>query len=122
VATRRASSSEEDPATGGERPSANVVVRILRTRTAPWIALSAILVIVAVVVLHGEAQAIVGSAAFFVFLFACIRYVGLGVRDDSVRSDIATRWVTGVLLTEYSSARRRRRRARTRRRILRRSR
>lgn len=92
------------------------LVRILRTRTFPWFGLAALLIVVDVVALHGTAQSVVGSVAFFTFLFAFIRYVGLGVRDDEVRSDIATRWWTGALLSEYAHGRRRRRGARGRRR------
>jgi hypothetical protein len=86
------------------------------TSIAPRFALPAALLIVSVVVLHGTAQSITGCAAYFTFLFAFILTVGRQVRDDPVRSRIATSWVGGELLNEYARRRRRRQLARDRRR------
>jgi hypothetical protein len=63
----------------------------MRTRTWPWFVLAALLLIVALAALSGTPQAVVGAAAVFVFLGACIRMVGLLVRDNEVGSKLVAR-------------------------------
>ena len=63
----------------------------LRTRTLPWFVLAAVVGIVAFAVLRGTAQAVAVAVAVCVMLGASIRYVGLAVRDDPVRTRILSR-------------------------------
>ncbi|MEA2255667.1 MAG: hypothetical protein QOG35_1712 [Solirubrobacteraceae bacterium] len=90
---------------------------MLRTRTLPWFALAALLCVVGFVAFSGTGQAILELAAVAALLGACIRYVALAVRDDSVRSLIvARRGLVGWMAAESGSARRRRAAARAERR------
>jgi hypothetical protein len=89
----------------------------LKRRTLPWFLLAAVMAIVALVVLHGEAQALVLLAGLLVMLGAAIRYVGLAVRDDPVRTEILSRdgligGVAGGIASMSASERARRRRRR----------
>lgn len=62
----------------------------LRTKVWPWFVLAAVL-FVGAVILRGTPQAAVSSVAVLMFLAACIRKVGLSVRDNAVGSEIAAR-------------------------------
>ena len=91
----------------------------LRTRTLPWFLLAALLGVVAFAVLRGTAQAAVFAAGVCVLLAASIRYIGLAVRDDPVRTRIVSRdgLIGGVAsgissMSAGESSRRRRRRPR----------
>jgi hypothetical protein len=66
-------------------------VRTLRTRGWPWFALAAVLLFVGAVVLSGTARSVVNSAAGFTFLGACIRQVGLLMRDNPTQAETITR-------------------------------
>lgn len=63
----------------------------LRTRTLPWFVLAGVLCVVALVALHGTAQAVAFALGVCVLLGASIRYIGLAVRDDPVRTRILSR-------------------------------
>lgn len=87
----------------------------LKRRTLPWFLLAAVMAIVALVVLHGEAQALVLLTGLLVMLGAAIRYVGLAVRNDPVRTEILSRdgligGVAGGIASMSASERARRRR------------
>jgi hypothetical protein len=93
----------------------------LRTRTLPWFLLAGVLGVVALAVLHGTAQAAAFAAGVCVLLGASIRYIGLAVRDDPVRTQIVSRdgLIGGVAsgissMSAGESADRRRRRRRPR--------
>jgi len=108
--------------TGVEQPAEHApghgLVAMCRTRTLPWFALAALLAIVAAIAYRGTGQAMIGAAAFAVFLTAAIRAVGLAVRDDPVRSSIVARsraaegGYVGWMAAESARARRRRAAAR----------
>jgi membrane protein implicated in regulation of membrane protease activity len=93
----------------------------LRTRTLPWFLLAGVLCVVALAALHGTAQAVAFAVGVCVLLAASIRYVGLAVRDDPVRTRIVSRdgLIGGVAsgiasMSAGESAGRRRRRRRPR--------
>jgi hypothetical protein len=50
----------------------------------PWFAIAALLLVIALVAVHGTAAAMVAAAALFVFLGACLRALVLVLRDDDV--------------------------------------
>jgi hypothetical protein len=56
--------------------------RAFTTRAAPWFAVAAVLLVIALFVVHGTAAAMVAAAALFVFLAACLRALVLQLRDD----------------------------------------
>jgi hypothetical protein len=89
----------------------------LRTRGWPWFALAALLLFVGAVILSGTAQAVVNSAAAFTFLGACMRQVGLLVRDNPTQVETITRRdiAAGMAgsLSEESSRRRKARHKKT---------
>jgi hypothetical protein len=90
------------------------LARAFAIRAWPWFALAAVLLIVAVAVLHGTASAVDAAAALFVFLAACLRALVLQLRDDpggatSIRGPAGR---TLGLLGADAAARRRGRRAR----------
>jgi hypothetical protein len=58
--------------------------RAFTTRAAPWFAVAAVLLVIALFVVHGTAAAMVAAAALFVFLAACLRALVLQLRDDDV--------------------------------------
>jgi hypothetical protein len=60
------------------------VRKALTTRATPWFALAALLLVIALAALHGMAAAMVGAAALFVCLGACLRALVLTLRDDDV--------------------------------------
>jgi hypothetical protein len=89
----------------------------LKTRTLPWFLLAAVIGIVALLVLHGQARDFVCLAGLLVMLGAAIRYVGLAVRDDPVRTAIMSRdgligGVAGGIASMSAEERARRRRRR----------
>jgi hypothetical protein len=89
----------------------------LRTRTLPWFVLAGVLCVVALVALHGTAQAVAFALGVCVLLGASIRYVGLAVRDDPVRTGILSRdgligGLTSGLSSMSAGEKRRRRRRR----------
>jgi hypothetical protein len=63
----------------------------LRNRTLPWFVLAAVLAVFALVVLDGTAEAVAFVAAVGVMIGACIRYIGLAVRDDPVSASVLSR-------------------------------
>ena len=77
--------------------------------------LAAVLALVAVVLLHGTASAVLLSVAVLTLVGACIRAASLAVRDDDVSSRTirspAGRTL-GIMGAESRSAQRRRRRRR----------
>lgn len=83
----------------------------LRTRSLPWFGLAALLFVLGLAALAGTAQGVVVAAAWFVFLGACIRGVGLAVRDNPVGAQMLARrdLVHGSLLSESTGTRRRHR-------------
>jgi hypothetical protein len=89
----------------------------LRTRGWPWFALAALLLFVGAVILSGTPQAVVNSAAGFTFLGACIRQVGLLVRDNPTQAETISRHdiAAGMAgsMAEESGRRRRARRKET---------
>ena len=92
----------------------------LRAHAWPWFLLAAVVLIVGYVVHGSVLQSVVRSAAVFVFLAACIRLVGLMVRDNPTSAEMVTRrsieaGVTG-LMAEDAGVRRKRRAAERRRR------
>jgi hypothetical protein len=60
----------------------------LRTKVWPWFVLAAVLLFVGAVILDGTPRACFNSAAALVFLGACMRKVGLLVRDNDVAKDM----------------------------------
>jgi|KBSMisStaDraftv2_1062788.scaffolds.fasta_scaffold620142_2 hypothetical protein len=62
-----------------------------RTRTLPWFVLAAVLGVVALVALHGTAEAILFVVAVGVLLGAAITAVGRAVRDDPVSREVMSR-------------------------------
>jgi hypothetical protein len=100
---------QRDPVRPARSTSGHRLARLLRTRTAPWFAADAVVLVLAVALLHGMTQSIAETAAIFGFLAVCMRYVGLAVRDDSTRSlMVARRGLLGWMAAESSSGRRRR--------------
>lgn len=92
----------------------------LRAHAWPWFLLAAVVLIVGYVVHGGMLQSVVRSAAGFLFLAACIRLVGLMVRDNPTSAEMVTRrsieaGVTGWM-AEDAGVRRKRRAAERRRR------
>ena len=84
----------------------------LRTRTWPWFLLAAVLLIVGYL-LHGTPQLLAHGAAVFLFFAACIRQIGLMVRDNPTSADMVTRrsieaGVTGWMADDAGVRRRRR--------------
>ena len=94
------------------------MVRKLKAHAWPWFLLAAVLLIVGYIV-HGTVpQSLLRSAAVFVLLAACIRLVGLMVRDNPTSAEMVTRrsieaGVAGWMAED--SAKRRKRRAAQRR-------
>ena len=90
----------------------------LRTRTLPWFLLAAVLGVVALVVLHGTAQAVLLTVAVIVLLGASIRYIGLAVRDNPVATNVVSRdgliggTASGISTMSAGESKRRRRRKR----------
>ena len=86
----------------------------LRTRGWPWFALALLLLVAGAVIVHGTARSVVESAAVFVFLGACMRQVGLLVRDNPTQVDTITRRDiaagSAAMMAEESGRRRRARR------------
>jgi hypothetical protein len=68
-----------------------IVKTALRTKVWPWFVLAAVLLFVGAVILRGVPQAVFNSAAALTFLAACIRKVGLAVRDNEVSADMVGR-------------------------------
>jgi hypothetical protein len=87
----------------------------LKTRASPYFALAAVLALVAVILLHGMASAVLLSLAFLTLIGACIRAASLAVRDDDISSATirgpAGRTL-GIMGADSRSAQRRRRRRR----------
>jgi hypothetical protein len=69
----------------------DVVITALRTKVWPWFVLAAVLLFIGAVILHGTARACFNSAAALVFLGACMRKVGMAVRDNDVAKDMVGR-------------------------------
>jgi hypothetical protein len=67
------------------------VTNVLRTKVWPWFVLAAVLLFVGAVVLRGTPQAVFNSAAALTFLGACMRKVGLAVRDNAVSAEMIGR-------------------------------
>jgi hypothetical protein len=90
-------------------------ITALKRRASPYFILTALLALVAVVVVHGTASAVLESLAFLTFLGACIRAASLAVRDDDISSRTlrspAGRTL-GIIGADSRSAQRRRRRLR----------
>jgi hypothetical protein len=63
----------------------------LRTHTRQWFVLAILLGVIALVFFHGTAHSILFVVAVFVFLGACIRHVGLMVRDNDVARGMVSR-------------------------------
>lgn len=81
----------------------------LRAHAWPWFLLAAVVLIVGYVVHGGMLQSVVRSAAGFLFLAACIRLVGLMVRDNPTSAEMVTRrsieaGVTGWMAEDASCA------------------
>lgn len=74
----------------------NEGMQTLRTRTWPWFVLAAVILAVGVLVVGGDAGAIMAVVAAAVALAAAIRGVGLGVRDDPARQRLVGRGLGGV--------------------------
>jgi hypothetical protein len=91
------------------------VRRAFTTRATPWFAVAAVLLVIALVVVHGEAAAMVAAAALFVFLGACLRALVLTLRDDDVAATTIRGPVGRTLgaIGADESRRRRGRRSRT---------
>jgi hypothetical protein len=90
-------------------------IHLLKTRASPYFAVAAVLALVAVILLHGTASAVLLSLAFLTLLGACIRAASLAVRDDDISSATirgpAGRTL-GIMGADSRSAQRRRRRER----------
>lgn len=87
----------------------------LKTRASPYFVLAALLTLVAVILLHGTASAVLVSLAFLTLIGACIRAASLAVRDDDIGSATIRGPVgrtLGIMGADSRSARRRRRRKR----------
>jgi hypothetical protein len=90
-------------------------VRALTTSARPWFALAAVLCVVGVL-LGGGPEHVLVSVGGVAFLFACVRYIALAVRDDPVRSGIVgRRGLMGLAAQESGIAQRRRAAKRARR-------
>lgn len=84
----------------------------LRTGSVPWFGIAGLLFVVGVAIGAGGVQAVDLLAALFVFLGACIRALGLSVRDDEVSSASIrdpTARVLAMMGADSATARRRRR-------------
>ena len=68
-----------------------IVRTVLRTKGWPWFVIAAVLLFIGAVILHGTPQACFNSAAALTFLGACMRKVGLAVRDNDVAKDMVGR-------------------------------
>ena len=90
-------------------------ITALKTRASPYCVLAAVLALVAVVLLHGTASAVLLSVAVLTLVGTCIRAASLAVQDDDVSSRTirspAGRTL-GIMGAESRSAQRRRRRRR----------
>ena len=87
----------------------------LKTRASPYFALAAVLALVAVILLHGMASAVLLSLAFLTLIGACIRAASLAVRDDDISSGTIRGPVgrtLGIMGADSRSAQRRSRRRR----------
>jgi hypothetical protein len=85
----------------------------LRARAWPLFLLAAVVLIVGYVVHGGVLPSVVRSAAGFLFLAACIRLVGLMLRDNPTSAEMVTRrsieaGVTGWMAEDASVRRKRR--------------
>jgi Na+/citrate or Na+/malate symporter len=83
----------------------------LKTRALPWFVLAVLLAVAGFAFVDGSPRGMVEAAAMFVFLGACIRSVGLAVRDNPVSAQMLAQrdLVHSSLLSESASATRRRR-------------
>ena len=70
--------------TSPERVICLIVRTALRTKVWPWFVIAAVLLFIGAVILQGTPQACFNSAAALTFLGACMRKVGLAVRDNDV--------------------------------------
>jgi hypothetical protein len=78
--------------------------------TQIWFAVTVLLFVVALVLLAGVARDVVVAVAVFGFLGACIRTIGLAVRDNPVNTEyVARRDVFHSALLSESARRRKRR-------------
>jgi hypothetical protein len=77
--------------TSPERVVCLIVRTVLRTKVWPWFVIAAVLLFIGAVILHGTPQACFNSAAALTFLGACMRKVGLAVRDNEVAKDMVGR-------------------------------
>jgi hypothetical protein len=97
------------------QPWLAAVITRLEARASPYFALAAVLALVAVILLHGTASAVLECLAFLTLLGACVRAASLAVRDDDVSSATirgpAGRTL-GIMGADSRSAQRRRRRRR----------
>jgi hypothetical protein len=88
---------------------------MLRTRTWPWLVLAVVLLVVHYLIHEGIPRSILGAAAVFVFLGACIRLVGFMVRDNPTSAEMVTRRSieagTSAMLADESSRKRQQRAA-----------
>ena len=74
-----------------------------------WFALAAVLCVVGFVAFSGDDRSLVEIAAFVVLMAACLRFVGLAVRDDETTSLLVSRrGLSGWMADESPSGRRRR--------------
>jgi hypothetical protein len=63
----------------------------LRTHTWQWYLAAVLLAVVALVFFHGMAHSVLFVVAVFAFLGACVRQVGLLVRDNDVARGMISR-------------------------------
>jgi hypothetical protein len=90
-------------------------ITALGTRASPYLLLAVVLALVAVVLLHGTASAVLMSLAVLTLLGACIGAAALAVRDDDVGSRTIrspAERTLGIMGAESRGAQRRRRRRR----------
>jgi hypothetical protein len=59
---------------------------VLRTRVWPWFVLAIVVIVIGAAILHGTGKNVVISLGAFLFLGACIRAIGLAVRENEVSS------------------------------------
>jgi hypothetical protein len=84
------------------------IVTSLKTRSLPWFGLATVLAVLGFAALRGTPQGVAVAVAMLVFFGACIRAIGLAVRDNPVsaqmisRSDIIHR----TILSESGASRR----------------
>jgi hypothetical protein len=75
-----------------------------------WFGVTVLLFVVALAAMHGTAKNIVVAVAVFGFLGACIRTIGLAVRDNPVSTEyVARRDVFHSALMSESARRNKRR-------------